>query len=71
MYKYLEKRLTYEEKLFLTHIFRFFTQLDIDVALVVYVRNYLPYFPQPENSNDACLFAAREATSYCCIFAFD
>ena len=37
-----KKRLTNEEKKFLTHIFRFFTQGDIDVA-GGYVRNYLPY----------------------------
>ena len=35
------------EKAFLTNIFRFFTQGDIDVA-GGYVNNYLPYFPQPE-----------------------
>jgi ribonucleoside-diphosphate reductase beta chain len=42
-----KKKLTKEEKLFLTNIFRFFTQGDIDVA-GGYVKNYLPYFPQPE-----------------------
>ena len=42
-----KKKLTKEEKEFLTHIFRFFTQGDIDVA-GGYVKNYLPYFPQPE-----------------------
>ena len=40
-------KLSSEEKQFLTHIFRFFTQGDIDVA-GGYVKNYLPYFPQPE-----------------------
>src|SRR5690606_35417067 len=40
-------KLTAEEKNFLTHIFRFFTQGDLDVA-GGYVKNYLPYFPQPE-----------------------
>ena len=39
-----KKKLTKEEKLFLTNIFRFFTQGDIDVA-GGYVKNYLPYFP--------------------------
>ena len=42
-----KKKLSKEEKHFLTQIFRFFTQGDIDVA-GGYVRNYLPYFPQPE-----------------------
>jgi ribonucleoside-diphosphate reductase beta chain len=42
-----KKKLTVGEKQFLTHIFRFFTQGDIDVA-GGYVKNYLPYFPQPE-----------------------
>lgn len=55
-----KKRLTNEEKRFLTHIFRFFTQGDIDVASG-YVRNYLPYFPQPEIRMMLLGFAAREA----------
>jgi len=55
-----KKRLTNEEKEFLTHIFRFFTQGDIDVA-GGYVRNYLPYFPQPEIRMMLMGFAAREA----------
>lgn len=42
-----KKKLTEEERYFLTNIFRFFTQGDIDVA-GGYVKNYLPYFPQPE-----------------------
>ena len=42
-----KKKLTADEKQFLTNIFRFFTQGDIDVA-GGYVKNYLPYFPQPE-----------------------
>jgi ribonucleoside-diphosphate reductase beta chain len=49
-----------EEKQFLTHIFRFFTQGDIDVA-GGYVKNYLPYFPQPEVRMMLLGFAAREA----------
>ena len=48
------------EKQFLTHIFRFFTQGDIDVA-GGYVKNYLPYFPQPEVRMMLLGFAAREA----------
>ena len=55
-----KNRLTKEEKQFLTHIFRFFTQGDIDVA-GGYVRNYLPYFPQPEVRMMLLGFSAREA----------
>jgi len=55
-----KKRLTNEEKQFLTNIFRFFTQGDIDVA-GGYVNNYLPYFPQPEIRMMLMGFAAREA----------
>jgi len=55
-----KKKLTNEEKKFLTHIFRFFTQGDIDVA-GGYVNNYLPYFPQPEIRMMLLGFAAREA----------
>ena len=55
-----KKKLTAEEKKFLTNIFRFFTQGDIDVA-GGYVSNYLPYFPQPEIRMMLMGFAAREA----------
>jgi len=55
-----KKKLTPQEKKFLTHIFRFFTQGDIDVA-GGYVNNYLPYFPQPEMRMMLLGFAAREA----------
>lgn len=55
-----KKRLTEEEKNFLTNIFRFFTQGDIDVA-GGYVKNYLPNFPQPEVRMMLMGFAAREA----------
>ena len=55
-----KNRLTDSEKQFLTHIFRFFTQGDIDVA-GAYVKNYLPYFPQPEVRMMLLGFAAREA----------
>jgi len=55
-----KKKLTNEEKHFLTNIFRFFTQGDIDVA-GGYVKNYLPYFPQPEIRMMLMGFAAREA----------
>jgi ribonucleoside-diphosphate reductase beta chain len=55
-----KNRLAENEKEFLTHIFRFFTQGDIDVA-GGYVRNYLPHFPQPEIRMMLSGFAAREA----------
>ena len=55
-----KNRLTQNEKEFLTHIFRFFTQGDIDVA-GGYVNNYLPHFPQPEIRMMLSGFAAREA----------
>lgn len=55
-----KNRLNENEKKFLTHIFRFFTQGDIDVA-GGYVKNYLPYFPQPEVRMMLAGFAAREA----------
>lgn len=53
-------RLTDDEKEFLTKIFRFFTQGDIDVS-GAYVKNYLPMFPQPEIRMMLSSFAAREA----------
>jgi ribonucleoside-diphosphate reductase beta chain len=55
-----KNKLTKEQKQFLTHIFRFFTQGDIDVA-GGYVNNYLPYFKQPEVRMMLLGFAAREA----------
>ena len=55
-----KKFLTAEEKYFLTNIFRFFTQGDIDVA-DGYVNNYLPHFRQPEVRMMLLGFAAREA----------
>ena len=55
-----QRRLSHEEKAFLTNIFRFFTQGDIDVA-GGYVNNYLPYFKQPEVRMMLMGFAAREA----------
>jgi ribonucleoside-diphosphate reductase beta chain len=55
-----KKKLTESEKQFLTNIFRFFTQGDVDVA-GGYVKNYLPYFPQPEVRMMLAGFAAREA----------
>jgi ribonucleoside-diphosphate reductase beta chain len=55
-----KNKLTANEKTFLTHILRFFTQGDIDVS-GAYVRNYLPVFPQPEIRMMLSSFAAREA----------
>lgn len=53
-------KLNDNEKKFLTHIFRFFTQGDIDVA-GAYVNNYLPVFPHPEIRMMLSSFTAREA----------
>lgn len=53
-------KLSESEKYFLTNIFRFFTQGDIDVS-DGYVTNYLPLFPQPEVRMMLLGFAAREA----------
>lgn len=55
-----KNNLSEAEKHFLTNIFRFFTQADVDVA-GGYVKNYLPYFPQPELRMMLSSFAAREA----------
>jgi len=55
-----KNRLTEAEQGFLTNIFRFFVQGDVDVA-GGYVTNYLPYFPQPEVRMMLSGFAAREA----------
>ena len=53
-------KLNESERNFLTNIFRFFTQGDIDVA-GGYVQNYIPHFPQPEVRMMLLGFAAREA----------
>jgi len=55
-----KKKLSESERNFLTNIFRFFTQGDIDVA-GGYVQNYIPHFPQPEVRMMLLGFAAREA----------
>jgi len=55
-----KNKLTQPQKHFLTNIFRFFTQGDVDVA-GGYVKNYLPYFQQPEVRMMLLGFAAREA----------
>lgn len=52
-------KLSEGQKKFLTHIFRFFTQGDIDIA-GAYVNNYLPVFPQPEIRLMLLGFASRE-----------
>ena len=55
-----KNKLSPAQKHFLTNIFRFFTQGDIDVA-GGYVKNYLPYFKQPEVRMMLLGFSAREA----------
>lgn len=55
-----KQHLTEHERDFLTKIFRFFTQGDIDVS-GAYVNKYLPKFPQPEIRMMLSSFAAREA----------
>lgn len=55
-----KKKLTEDEKTFLTHIFRFFTQGDIDVA-GAYIDNYMPVFKHPEVRMMLSSFAARES----------
>lgn len=55
-----KNKLTKQEKEFLTHIFRFFTQGDIDVA-GAYIDNYLPTFKHPEIRMMLSSFAGREA----------
>ena len=53
-------KLTQPEKDFLTHIFRFFTQGDIDVGSA-YAEKYLPLFKKPEVRMMLSSFCAREA----------
>lgn len=56
-----QNKLTENEKNFLTNIFRFFTQGDVDVA-GAYCTEYLPNFSQtPEIAMFMCSVAAREA----------
>lgn len=55
-----KEKLTTDEKHFLTNLFRFFVQGDIDVS-DGYVNNYIPHFPQPEVRMMLLGFAAREA----------
>ena len=56
-----KNKLTEKEKKFLTNIFRFFTQGDVDVA-GAYCTDYIPNFCQtPEIAMFLCSVAAREA----------
>ena len=55
-----KQKLSDPEKHFLTNIFRFFTQGDIDVS-EGYVENYLPFFKHPEIRMMLLGFAEREA----------
>ena len=55
-----KQKLSIPEKTFLTNLFRFFTQADLDVA-GGYVNNYLPHFSQPEIRMMLLGFSAREA----------
>lgn len=55
-----QNNLSEKEKYFLTNVFRFFTQSDLDVA-GGYVNNYLPILKQPELRMMLLGFAAREA----------
>jgi ribonucleoside-diphosphate reductase beta chain len=52
-------KLTLEHKKFLTNIFRFFTQGDVDVASAYY-SEYLPFFKLPEATMMMGSFASRE-----------
>jgi len=53
-------KLTQNERDFLTQVFRFFTQADLDVA-GAYVDKYLTMFKKPEVRMMLCSFAAAEA----------
>lgn len=54
-----KNKLGEDEREFLTHLYRFFTQGDKDIA-GAYVKNYLQTFPQPEVRMMLTSFAARE-----------
>ncbi len=53
-------RLSDSEKIFLTHLFRFFTQGDLDVASA-YAKTYIPNSQSPEVRMMLLSFGAREA----------
>lgn len=56
-----KNKLTDSERNLLTHLFRFFTQADVDVA-AGYTKKFLPYFGhKPELAMMMSSFAAREA----------
>ena len=65
-----QRKLSIEEKGFLTNIFRFFTQGDIDVA-GGYVDNYLPYFKQTRSPHDVVGFLCTRSTTRGGILALD
>lgn len=54
-------KMTESEKKFISHVLRFFTQGDIDIA-AAYINNYMPVFVAPELRMMLSSFAAREAT---------
>jgi ribonucleoside-diphosphate reductase beta chain len=56
-----ENKLTIAQKDFLTNIFRFFTQGDVDIANAYYTQ-YLPFFKLPEVTFMLGAFADREGT---------
>lgn len=55
-----ETKLTDAQRDFLTNVFRFFTQGDVDIAGAYYTQ-YLPFFKLPEVTMMLGSFAAREA----------
>lgn len=55
-----EYKLTADEKAFLTQLFRFFTQADLDVSQG-YAERYIPRFKQPEVRMMLLAFGAAEA----------
>jgi len=58
-----KNKLTEDERTFLTHLYRFFTQGDISIANA-YINNYLQVFPQPEIRMMLSSFSARECFDY-------
>lgn len=58
-----KNKLTSDDRTFLTHLYRFFTQGDLDIS-GAYVKNYLPIFPQPEIRMMLSSFSARECFDY-------
>ncbi len=62
-----KNRLNDNQRDFLTNIFRFFTQGDVDVASAYYTQ-YLPFFKLPEVTMMMGGFAGREECTYRCVF---